>query len=202
MSGCYRIEKTHIQRLHDTRILEYSQHYNRELLLVTVSCGNRSVFFLIFWPHCMAYRILAPQPGIKSKPSALAVQTFNQWTTREVPEIYFSFKMLYLSSSNYLYNYAHNSLGFCRVQVRNRFSQHDVKSVCLIPEDQTYEQKSCLFHAHMRSLKKHQSLSERNNAYKSTLLILEFKNLALSQLKLFFSPHTHKNSKSWKTKTN
>ena len=37
-----------------------------------------------------AYGILAPQPGIEPKPSALQGHILNHWTTREVPEsLYF-----------------------------------------------------------------------------------------------------------------
>ena len=39
----------------------------------------------------MACRILAPQPGIKPGPPAIAAQSPNHWTTREFPPFYYSF---------------------------------------------------------------------------------------------------------------
>ena len=44
-------------------------------------------FFLIFWSHCAACRILVPRPGIELMCPALEAQSLNHWTTREVPSI-------------------------------------------------------------------------------------------------------------------
>ena len=43
-----------------------------------------TLFFVFFWPHCVACGILVPRPGME--PAALAVeeQSFNHWTTGEV----------------------------------------------------------------------------------------------------------------------
>ena len=41
--------------------------------------------FILFWPHCTACGILAPQPGIEPTPLALEMQSLNHWTTREAP---------------------------------------------------------------------------------------------------------------------
>ena len=41
--------------------------------------------FIYFWPHRAACGILVPQPGIEPEPPALAMQSLNCWTTREVP---------------------------------------------------------------------------------------------------------------------
>ena len=38
----------------------------------------------VFWPHCAACGILVPQTDFKPVPPALAVQSINHWTTREV----------------------------------------------------------------------------------------------------------------------
>ena len=37
----------------------------------------------------MAYRILAPGPGIKPMPPAVEAQSHNHWTSREVPDLHF-----------------------------------------------------------------------------------------------------------------
>ena len=42
-----------------------------------------------FWWHCVACGILVPQPGIKPVPPTVEVRSLNQWTAREVPEIFF-----------------------------------------------------------------------------------------------------------------
>ena len=39
---------------------------------------------LCFWPHCTAYWILVPQPGIEPMPPALEGQSLTHWTTRKV----------------------------------------------------------------------------------------------------------------------
>ena len=40
--------------------------------------------YCVFWPHSAACGILVPQTGFKPVPPALAVQSINHWTTREV----------------------------------------------------------------------------------------------------------------------
>ena len=40
--------------------------------------------FCFFWPYHTAGGILVPQPGIKTAPPALEVQSLNHWTIREV----------------------------------------------------------------------------------------------------------------------
>ena len=40
--------------------------------------------FFMFWPHCTAYEILVPRPGIESVPLAVEERRLNHWTTREV----------------------------------------------------------------------------------------------------------------------
>ena len=42
--------------------------------------------FLCFWPHCVAYGILVPQPGIKLGPSAVKAQRLNHWTSGKFPK--------------------------------------------------------------------------------------------------------------------
>ena len=43
-----------------------------------------------FWgPHCVACRILVPQPGIKSMPPAVEAWSLNHWSAREIPSHYF-----------------------------------------------------------------------------------------------------------------
>ena len=39
-----------------------------------------------FRPHCIACKILVPQPGIELVSSSVEVQSPNHWTTREVPK--------------------------------------------------------------------------------------------------------------------
>ena len=41
-------------------------------------------FFGFFGPRCTACGILVPRPGIEPKPPALAAQSLNHWTAREV----------------------------------------------------------------------------------------------------------------------
>ena len=44
------------------------------------------LFFFFFWPHCLAYGMLIPQPGIEPKDfTAVKVSSPNRWTTREFP---------------------------------------------------------------------------------------------------------------------
>ena len=47
-----------------------------------------SVFhFLFFWLHLMAYRILAPWPGMDPIPSAMKARILNHRTASEIPRI-------------------------------------------------------------------------------------------------------------------
>ena len=46
-------------------------------------------FFLPFWPHCVAHRILVPQPRIEFVPPAAGSWSLNCWTTRELPILWF-----------------------------------------------------------------------------------------------------------------
>ena len=48
--------------------------------------GYFSLSLSLFRPHCKACRILVLQPVIKPMRPALAVQSLNHWTTREVPK--------------------------------------------------------------------------------------------------------------------
>ena len=45
------------------------------------------LFFLFFWPHCVAHGILVTQPGIKPVPSAVEVGSLHHWISREVPSL-------------------------------------------------------------------------------------------------------------------
>lgn len=49
---------------------------------------SSSFFFFfnlnIFWPCCVAYRILIPWPGIRAGPMAVKVPSPNHWTAREL----------------------------------------------------------------------------------------------------------------------
>ena len=47
------------------------------------------LIYLFFWPHHVACKILAPQPGIEPVPPALGARSLNHWTTREVSRKYF-----------------------------------------------------------------------------------------------------------------
>ena len=48
-------------------------------------CFLSNCYFLeIFWPRCMACRILVPKPGTEPMSPALTAQSLNHWTTREV----------------------------------------------------------------------------------------------------------------------
>ena len=42
--------------------------------------------FFFFWPHCIIFMILVPQPGIEPVSPALGVWNLNHWTAREVPQ--------------------------------------------------------------------------------------------------------------------
>ena len=46
-----------------------------------------SLFFFFFWPHCAAYGIIVPQPGIEPSPPAVEAQSLTHWTARELPEV-------------------------------------------------------------------------------------------------------------------
>ena len=49
---------------------------------------NLLLLFLPFGPYCVACGILVPWPGIKPMTPALAAQSLNHWTTREIYRIY------------------------------------------------------------------------------------------------------------------
>ena len=42
-------------------------------------------YFLTFWPHHEACRILVPRSGIKPKPPVVEAQNPNHWTVKEIP---------------------------------------------------------------------------------------------------------------------
>ena len=44
--------------------------------------------YLNLWPHCKSCGIFVPGTGIEPTPSALAVQSLNHWTAREVPGLF------------------------------------------------------------------------------------------------------------------
>ena len=44
-----------------------------------------SMFFVLFFPHCVVCGILVPRPGIKLKPLAVKAWSPNHWTAREFP---------------------------------------------------------------------------------------------------------------------
>ena len=48
-------------------------------------CSYFLFFCFIFWPCCMACRILVPWPGVNPRPPALGAQRLNHWTAREAP---------------------------------------------------------------------------------------------------------------------
>ena len=45
------------------------------------------IYFLFFWLHHRACRIIVPWSGIEPRPPVLGAQSLNHWTTREVPYI-------------------------------------------------------------------------------------------------------------------
>ena len=45
-------------------------------------------FFFFFWPFCISYGILVPQPEIELTPPAVEVWNFNHWIAREVPQLH------------------------------------------------------------------------------------------------------------------
>ena len=42
-------------------------------------------FYLLFWPYCVACRILVPRPGTEPRPVAVKAPSPNHWTAREIP---------------------------------------------------------------------------------------------------------------------
>ena len=66
------------------KILIYSYY----LLWLCLSASLKKYLFC-GGPHCRAYGLLIPWPGIKPMPSALEAWNFNHWTTKEVPCILF-----------------------------------------------------------------------------------------------------------------
>ena len=42
-------------------------------------------FYLLFWPYCVACRILVPRPGTEPRPMAVKAPSPNHWTAREIP---------------------------------------------------------------------------------------------------------------------
>jgi len=54
------------------------------------------LFYLFFWPHCMAYGILFPQPGTEFRPSAVKASSHNHWTTRDFPKRHNLHKKTYM----------------------------------------------------------------------------------------------------------
>ena len=49
------------------------------------------IYFLFFWPHCVAYGISVPRPGIEPTPLAVELWCPNHWTAREFPGISWQF---------------------------------------------------------------------------------------------------------------
>ena len=47
-------------------------------------------FSSFFWPHCEAYGILVPWPGIEPRPSEVKVWSLNHWITEEFPTFHLS----------------------------------------------------------------------------------------------------------------
>ena len=64
------------------------------LLWVSILCCQ-IIVFSFFFPHYVADGLLVPQPGIKPEGPAVEAQSltqsFNHWTTREVPRLQFFF---------------------------------------------------------------------------------------------------------------
>ena len=57
-------------------------------MLAVPICALPFFFFfncLFFWPHCKAYGILVPWPGIEPSPPCIGRQHLNHWTTGQVP---------------------------------------------------------------------------------------------------------------------
>ena len=44
---------------------------------------------VLFWPCCVAYRILIPQPEIELTPPAFGAGSLNHWTASKVPTLVF-----------------------------------------------------------------------------------------------------------------
>ena len=53
----------------------------------------------VFWSYCLVCGLLAPWPGIKPVTPALEAQSFNHWTSKEVP-IHFKCMQLYINHSS------------------------------------------------------------------------------------------------------
>ena len=43
--------------------------------------------FILYWPHCEAYGILVPLPGIQPMSPAVEALSLNHWIAREVPHV-------------------------------------------------------------------------------------------------------------------
>ena len=61
---------------------------NENLRVMGVALSFICLSHFCLWPHCVAYGILLPGLGIEPRPSALGTQSFNTWTTREVPLLF------------------------------------------------------------------------------------------------------------------
>ena len=44
---------------------------------------SQPLFYLFFWPRCVAYGSLVPQSGVEPGPSAVRAWSVNHWTDRE-----------------------------------------------------------------------------------------------------------------------
>ena len=84
--------------------------------------GNWKSLFIYLWPHCKAFRILAPQPGIQLRPSAMKEWNPNHWTAREFPLFifyltFFILKKLYGASLIYMKMNTFNEYNFIKVNM-------------------------------------------------------------------------------------
>ena len=77
--------------------------HHMEFIQLPGYCILLWAFLIFFLPHCIAYGILIPQPGIEPMPAAVEAWSLNHWTAREVPFWAFLFFLFYVFVGNFIF---------------------------------------------------------------------------------------------------
>ena len=73
--------------LNISRWINNKQYNQNTIKMDSLISPCNCLFLFNFW-HRVACGILAPQPGIKPVPPTVKVHSLNQWTAREVPNLF------------------------------------------------------------------------------------------------------------------
>ena len=66
--------------------------------------GMGILWVYIFWPYCVACRILVPWPGIKLVRPVVEVRSLNHWTIKKVPEYTVLYRLILESCKCFSYS--------------------------------------------------------------------------------------------------